>query len=109
MIKHVRRTATEWKHHLDAWKRSGLSQTEYCRQHDLNNKVFSLWKGKLAKKSLKVSESKQPTLVPSSVIEKTHVDIPVVLKLPNGVELKLSVLSLNQIDVNTVMQLCQIR
>jgi hypothetical protein len=33
-----------WKEHLDAWRASGLSQVEYCRQHDLSRFQFQYWK-----------------------------------------------------------------
>jgi len=33
-----------WKEHLDAWQISGLSQVEYCRQHDLSRFRFQYWK-----------------------------------------------------------------
>ncbi len=36
-----------WKAHLQAWKKSGLSQVEYCKQHELNKGQFWYWKGKL--------------------------------------------------------------
>jgi len=29
-----------WQNHLSQWRNSGLSQTEYCRQHDLNSFIF---------------------------------------------------------------------
>ena len=40
-----------WKSHIEAWENSGLSQIEYCRQHDLVRCRFTYWKGKLDKKS----------------------------------------------------------
>jgi hypothetical protein len=33
-----------WKHHLDAWQVSGLTQVEYCRRHDLSRFQFQYWK-----------------------------------------------------------------
>jgi hypothetical protein len=33
-----------WKHHIESWKKSGLSQAEYCRQHTLKAYVFGYWK-----------------------------------------------------------------
>lgn len=37
----------KWQAHLHAWKKSGLSQVEYCRQHDLSSSKFCYWKRKL--------------------------------------------------------------
>ena len=33
-----------WRKHLDAWQASGLTQVEYCRQHDLSRFRFQYWK-----------------------------------------------------------------
>jgi len=32
-----------WQRHLGAWRESGLSQADYCRQQGLNHKTFSVW------------------------------------------------------------------
>lgn len=34
---------TQWQQYLEAWRESGLSQADYCRQHGLNHKTFSVW------------------------------------------------------------------
>ena len=39
-----------WKSHVEAWRTSGLSQVDYCRQHDLSRHRFTYWKCKLDKK-----------------------------------------------------------
>jgi hypothetical protein len=36
-----------WAEHLQAWHVSGLTQAQYCRQHDLNQKAFDYRKRKL--------------------------------------------------------------
>jgi len=33
-----------WAGHLQGWKQSGLSQAEYCRQHQLSATTFAWWK-----------------------------------------------------------------
>ena len=43
-----------WKHHLESWSVSGLSQTEYCRQNDLSRDRFNYWKRKFNHKNLPV-------------------------------------------------------
>jgi hypothetical protein len=35
-----------WKAHIDAWKASGLKQSQYCRQHDLKLHQFVYWRRK---------------------------------------------------------------
>ncbi len=32
-----------WRRHVEAWRGSGLSQADYCRQQGLNPKTFSVW------------------------------------------------------------------
>lgn len=34
---------TYWSVHVEAWYRSGLSRTRYCRDHGLNRRTFSNW------------------------------------------------------------------
>ena len=40
-----------WTSHIEAWKSSGLSQVEYCRQNDVSRVQFTYWKCKLDKKT----------------------------------------------------------
>ena len=35
---------TQWRRHVKAWRKSGLSQADYCRQQNINPKTFSTWK-----------------------------------------------------------------
>jgi len=44
-----------WTSHLEAWRTSGLSQVDYCRQHDLSRYRFTYWKRKLDKKMAPVT------------------------------------------------------
>jgi hypothetical protein len=32
-----------WSVHVEAWRRSGLSQRRYCRQHRLDTTTFARW------------------------------------------------------------------
>jgi hypothetical protein len=36
-----------WATHLEAWRRSGVSRTEYCRLHRLTKSTFDRWLGAL--------------------------------------------------------------
>lgn len=40
-----------WKRHIKEWGRIGITQTEYCRQHELSTKSFTYWKRRLKQKS----------------------------------------------------------
>ena len=37
----------QWRSHLAAWRRSGQSQVEFCRQRGLSRYQFTYWKTKL--------------------------------------------------------------
>ena len=37
-----------WKAHIQNWSKSGLLQTEYCRQNNLNVHRFGYWKKKFS-------------------------------------------------------------
>ena len=39
--------AEPWRKRIEACRRSGLSQAEFCRCHGLNQGTFSAWKTKL--------------------------------------------------------------
>lgn len=38
-----------WRDHLHTWKKSDLTQTEYCRRNQLSIKCFTYWKSRLEK------------------------------------------------------------
>ncbi len=44
-----------YQSHINAWKQSGISQSDFCRQHGLNIKIFGYWKRKLCSRPEGVS------------------------------------------------------
>ena len=38
-----------WLEHVNTWKASGGKQNDYCREHHLSERLFSLWKNKFIK------------------------------------------------------------
>jgi len=36
-----------WNHHIERWQESGLSQSDYCREHDLKDHQFVYWKKRI--------------------------------------------------------------
>lgn len=38
-----------WRHHIQAWQGSGLSQRAYCQSNNLKEDRFSHWKRRLSK------------------------------------------------------------
>ncbi len=51
-LRHYENTARQsfWMVHIEAWRRSGLTRTEYCRQHRLTKGTFDRWLTYLAGK-----------------------------------------------------------
>ena len=45
----VRRTESQWRELFESQQNSGLNVAQYCRQHQLNAKYFSLRKRQLSK------------------------------------------------------------
>lgn len=66
--------AQKWLDHVEAWKKSSISQSEYCRLNKLCVKSFSNWKLKLARKP-----QETPTV--------SDADIPVFKSSPSPVPL----------------------
>ena len=50
----------QWQAHVQAFRRSGLSRAEYCRQYKLSYHALTYWHRKIAG----ISQEKQFTLVP---------------------------------------------
>ena len=49
-----------WQEHLQAWSKSGLTQADYCRQHQLSRAAFGWWKRQLQGKPKGRTGTKQP-------------------------------------------------
>jgi hypothetical protein len=46
MTKHLNPSMKRkfWENHVEEWKTSGLTQSEYCRQKSINRVSFGYWK-----------------------------------------------------------------
>jgi len=44
-----------WKQHIDSWQETGLTQAEYCRQHNLKHHQLVYWKKRFLKTETSVS------------------------------------------------------
>lgn len=49
-----------WGEHLSKWKESGLSQSAYCREHQLNLHRFIYWKERQFREQQRVSVVELP-------------------------------------------------
>ena len=68
------KTREFWIEHVDTWSTSGLSQVEYCRQHNLSKGKFYNWKLKLKSKAIipvVVQPDKGPSHTESSFSDKS--------------------------------------
>ena len=84
-----------WRGHLAAQRSSGKSQVEYCREHDLDPRYFSVWKGKLSSPTGSKSfrhQGASATLVPVRIRRAAPVTAArrdavstLSARLPNGV------------------------
>lgn len=54
-----------WQRHVENWKRSGLTQAEYCRRYNLSAKSFTYWKVRLKGSAESIS------FVPVKVVDVT--------------------------------------
>ena len=53
----------QWLNHIEAWQQSGLKQSAYCRQHDLNPHTFAARLSDYRKSPLKSAS----TLIPVQI------------------------------------------
>ena len=79
----------DWRTHIEAWQTSGLRQTEYCRQHQLNYNRFITRLSEYRK----TQGDTKPVLIPVTVsVESVAIPIqnrPLVLTLKQGHRLEL--------------------
>lgn len=56
--------AQYWQEHVEAWRRSGLTQTVYCAEQSINSKTFYRWRRKI----LPASTAQKPQTTPLTLI-----------------------------------------
>jgi len=84
----TRRTQEQWQALVEAQKHSGLTQTKFCEQHDINPKYFSLRRSQL-KEVQSLITTKPPAFVAAQiqprldcievVHQRTHLKLPATL------------------------------
>ena len=75
---------TQWQQHVEAWRESGLSQADYCRQQSLNAKTFSVWVGR-CQHDLSMDKDAPLEIIPIQVapsMPATPVQAGVMLRFP---------------------------
>lgn len=53
--KQLEQKRTYWKQHIESWQETGLTQTEYCRRHNLKHHQLVYWKKRFSKTESGVS------------------------------------------------------
>jgi len=80
-----------WQRHVEAWRKSGLSQADYCRQQGFNPKTFSAW----ARRALPIDKNTPLDVVsvqvaPSPPTAAVEAGAIIMLRFPHGTQLELS-------------------
>lgn len=57
-----------WAGHIQAWRRSGLTQVGYCDKHGLGTKSFGRWKSKLSKSA--AAKPASPSVTDDTAVKK---------------------------------------
>ena len=84
-----------WQTHLSTWQKSGLTQSDYCKQHQLNLRQFYSWKSRYKSKltsRTKIAPDPSATFLPLTILsgEKTSLGDSVSIKV-SGAEVMLTV------------------
>jgi hypothetical protein len=75
--------SSKWVSHIEGWQRSGLKQSEYCRQHHLNSRTFS---ARLSDHR-KSHQDERPVLIPIRV--PSSIATAIVIRHAKGVHVEL--------------------
>lgn len=81
-----------WEVHIRAWRKSGLSQNEYCRRSEINNGQFCYWKRALLKNPDKSLSAFVPVPISSEqrLQHKKRQDSGLTILLNNDIRIRLS-------------------
>ena len=79
-----------WLRYVSEWKKSNLSQAEFCRQKNLQPGRFSYWKRQVDKKENSAT-TQTPVFSPISLVSREVSQKTIELNLPYGMVLKIPV------------------
>jgi len=72
-----------WQHHVDQWRKTGMSKAMYCQQHDLVYHQMVYWSTKSAAVNAKPAGGFVPVNLGSDVP-----DVGLSIRLPNGITIE---------------------
>ena len=79
-----------WQSIIEDWQQSGLSQSQYCRQHRIKVSRFYSWKNQLKKKLEQSKPEKQGVFLPI-VVESAQPDTESLLRIRvHGIDIEVS-------------------
>lgn len=68
-----------WKGRIAEWEQSGLSQAQYCRNNNLDSKLFSKWKNRVNKQDshldtgfVEITGNKRSTWAEKNILLHIH-------------------------------------
>ena len=78
-----------WSDHIHAWQSSGLSQSAYCREHDLCAQKLSYWKRKFLSSPVLVPRAANSGFVHIQIDEQSasNAVFELPLQFPDGTQL----------------------
>lgn len=91
-------TAAEKTNHISSWRVSGISQKEYCAQHDLKYQTFCRWVYKSREDNSSIEETKNirvqknfiPIRVTENISSQKSIVTKVELEFPDGTKLRIN-------------------
>lgn len=79
-----------WQSIIDDWQQSGLSQSQYCRQHSINVNRFYAWKHLLKTRLMPASQEGRGVFLPVMMESVEPNTDPLLLIRVHGVEIEIS-------------------
>ena len=82
----LKRNREQWRQIVEDYEGSGLSAAEFGRREGLNANTFSWWRSEV-RKEVGVATARRLTLVAVPTSTPRPVAEPIVIRLPDGIEL----------------------
>ena len=93
------------KQHLEQWKTSGSTQTDYCHQHNIPIHIFSYYKKKLGDGKVPSSRGKHQ-LIPVNILPQPGHSAPIHIRHSSGFSVEVQPAS-NLAELKPVLELLQ--
>lgn len=82
-----RQSRTTWQKHFDDWSNSGMTQPDYCKQHNISIASFGFWRTKLKREAnTEIKQTKK--LVPVTINNNSNI---IQVALPGGIQMSVPI------------------